>query len=407
MELTTAMVERVLRRLGLPPGDESPFDLLDASRHERHQVAMTLVCLWEREGRFVSPALRYELRLHRDLQASLAELRDELAGRVPGVGFVKGLEVASLYPSGVLREMKDLDVLVPERGDVWDVAALLIGRGWSVRAFTLLEVAGRLHVVVGVRRPAQDPQVMFPQVVEIATVAFPGTRGVAWSEFAERHDPALKNLLALLNERVEDRVWRRTLRARDVLDAAMLLEALGLQGLGVEAGKGVVEGGDGVVEAVRRHGFVREWVELTGFMAEVGLASEELAAGARTGAGRARIAALKRGLPGMGLTAAAAGWVQRGMAAERRSAGRDRVARLLDRRASPRRVLAAGLPLFGLRVDPEPAAEDLEVLERDRAAVARTPIGTFALSFTDSAERARRLAAALPASGGEAASREA
>jgi hypothetical protein len=85
------------------------------------------------------------------------------------------------------------------------------------------------------------------------------------------------------------------------------------------------------------------------------------------------------------------------MAADRPSASRRHLAQLLEQRVSPRQVLRTGLPLFGLRIDEHPAAEDLELIERDRAAVARTPIGTFALSFTDSVDRARRLAATLPA----------
>jgi hypothetical protein len=172
---------------------------------------------------------------------------------------VKGLEVASLYPQGVLREMKDLDVLVPDRADVWASAARLVERGWSIRAFSLLELAGRRHVVVGLRRPAQDLQVMFPQVVEITTIAFPATRPVAWSSFQERDDAPLKNLLAILNERVEDRVWRTTLRARDLVDAIMLLEALG------------PAAEPRVCEAVERHGFGREWAELTTFLARLRL----------------------------------------------------------------------------------------------------------------------------------------
>jgi hypothetical protein len=384
MELTTALVHRVLRALGLPARNEFPFELLDATRQGRHQIAMTLVSLWEREGRFVSPALLYELRLHRDLQTSLRAVRDEQSSHVPRSGFVKGIEVASLYPRGVLREMKDLDVLVPERTDVWVSACRLIEQGWAVRAFSLLELAGRRHVVVGLQRPAQDPQIMFPQVVEIATIAFPRTRGVAWSSFQERDDAPLKNLLALLNERVEDRVWRATLRARDLIDATILLESLGP---GTEAG---------VREAVERHGFVREWAELTAFLAKLRLLPEGFTDSDRPSTVRGRLAELRRAAHSAGPVAGAVGWVQDGMAADRPS-GRGRMARLLERRVSAQRVLRTGLPLFGLRIDEHPAAEDLELIERDRAAVARTPIGTFALSFTDSVDRARRLAATLPA----------
>jgi hypothetical protein len=384
MEFTTALVQRVLRALGLPARDEFPFELLDATRQGRHQIAMTLVSLWEREGRFVSPALLYELRLHRDLQTSMREVRNEQSSHVPRSGFVKGLEVASLYPQGVLREMKDLDVLVPDRADVWISAGRLIKQGWSIRAFSLLELAGRRHVVVGLQRPAQDPQIMFPQVVEIATIAFPGTRGVAWSSFHERDDAPLKNLLALLNERVEDRVWRTTLRARDLIDATILLEALGP---GAEAG---------VCEAVERHGFGREWVELTRFLAGLRLLPDGFTDCGRPWTVPGRLATLRRAAHTAGPVAGAVGWVQNGMAADRPS-GRGRMARLLERRVSARRVLRTGLPLFGLRIDERPVAEDLELIERDRAALARTPIGTFALSFTDSVDRARRLAATLPA----------
>lgn len=390
MELTTAQIQRVLRALGLPAGDESPFHLLDATRRGRHQVAMTLVSLWERQGRFVSPALLYELRLHRDLHSSLRELRDEQRGHIPRSGFVKGLEVASLYPPGVLREMKDLDVLVPDRADVWDSAARLIGQGWSIRAFTLLELAGQRHVVVGLLRPAQDPQVMFPQVIEIATITFPGTRPVAWSTFQERDDAPLKNLLALLNEQVEDRAWRTTFRARDLIDAIMLLEALG-------------PGAQGKVwKAVQRHGFGQEWAELTTFLARLRLLPDGFTAGARPGTVHGRLAALRRAAHNANPVTGAVGWVQDGMAADLPSANRQRVARLLERQVSPTRVLRTGLPLFGLRIDEHPAAEDLELVERDRAAVARTPVGTFALSFTDSIEPARRLAATLPRPGVDA-----
>jgi hypothetical protein len=384
MELTTDLVLRVLRSLGLPSGEDCPFALLDATRQGRHQVAMTLAGLWEREGRFVSPALRYELRLHRDLQATLRQVRDEQLRHVPRSGFVKGLEVAALYPQGVPREMKDLDVLVPDRADVWCSAARLIGQAWSVRAFSLLELAGRRHVVVGLWRPARDPQVMFPQVVEIATIAFPGTRGVAWSALPERDDPPLKNLVALLNERVEDRAWRPTLRARDLIDGLVLLRALGP---GAQAR---------VWESVRRHGFEREWAELATRLARLRLLPDGFAA---TGPGvvRGRLAALRRGAHAAGPVAAAVGWVQDGMVADRRSTSRRHVARLLDRRVAPLRVLRTGLPLYGLLVDGRPAAQDLELIERDGAAVARTPIGTFALSFTDSVDRAGRLAAALVA----------
>jgi hypothetical protein len=385
MELTTAVIQRVLRALGLPSGYESPFDLLDATRQGRHQVAMTLVSLWEQQGRFVSPALRYELRLHRDLQTSLREVRDEQRSHVPRSGFVKGLEIASLYPQGVLREMKDLDVLVPHRADVWVSAARLLKQGWSIRAFSLLELAGRGHVVVGLQRPAQDPQIMFPQVVEIATIAFPGTRPVAWSSFQERDDAPLKNLLAMLNERVEDRVWRTTPRARDLIDAIMLLQALGPAAQ------------PKVWAAVQRHGFGREWAELTTFLARLRLLPEGFTADAGPVTVHRRLAALRRAAHNAAPVTGAVGWLQNGMVADRTSASRRRVARLLEQRVSPRRVLRTGLPLFGLRIDEHPAAEDLELIERDRAAVARTPIGTFALSFTDSVDRARRLAATLPA----------
>jgi len=208
---------------------------------------------------------------------------------------------------------------------------------------------------------------------------------VPWSSFDERGDAPLKNLLALLNEQVEDRVWRTTLRARDVIDAVLLLEALGP---GAQAR---------VEEAVERHGFDREWTDLTTVLAGLELLPEGFTAAARPGTIHGGLAGLRRTAHRAGPVASAVGWVQDGMATDRLNASRGRMARLLEQRVSAQRVLRTGLPLFGLRIDEHPAAEDLELIERDRTAVARTPIGTFALSFTDSVDRARRLAATLPA----------
>ena len=144
---------------------------------------------------------------------------------------------------------------------------------------------------------------MSPQVVEIASIAFPGTRGVAWSSFDERDDAPLKNLLALLNELVEDRVWRTTFRARDLIDATrMLLEALEALGPGAEAG---------VWEAVERHGLGREWAELTTFLAGLRLLPEGFTDCGRPWTVRGRLASWCAA-HSAGPVAGAVGWVQDG-----------------------------------------------------------------------------------------------
>jgi Uncharacterised nucleotidyltransferase len=389
MELSSRLVERILARLGVT-GRGSAFHLLDAARTGGHQVRMTLVALWEREGAFVSPALLYELRLRWDLQATLTDVRDRLTEAMPGVGFLKGLEVAELYPEGVLREMTDLDVLVPDRATLWAALAWMAGEGWSVADLSVLEVAGRRHLVVGVARPARDPQVLPPQSVELSTIPFAGARGaIPPSEWLpERDRPLLKNLVALMNELAENRLAIPTPRARDVLDGAVLLEAL--RGQEPDA-----------FEAVRRHGFEFEWFELADLLRAFDLLPDGFGAApfARPPRPRSREASarLRRLRSPAG---AAAGWYQRAMAAERRSSLQARAGRLLERAVSPSAVLAAGLPLFGIQVDPRPSAPDLELDERGTLATARTPVGTFALTFTDSVDRGRfERAGLIPATG--------
>jgi hypothetical protein len=389
MELSSALVQRILARLGVS-GRGSPHRLLDAARQGAHQVRMTLVGLWEREGAFVSPALAYELRLLGDLHATLRDVRDRLAAAVPGTGFLKGLEVADLYPEGILREMSDLDALVPDRAALWTALAWLGEEGWSVADLSVLQVQGRRHMVVGVARPARDPQVLPPQSIELSTIPFAGARGaIPPSErLPERDRPLLKNLVALMNELAENRLALPTPRARDVLDGGFLLEAL----------RGEPEA---AFEAVRGHGFEFEWFELADLLGEFGLLPEAFRAPpfarpARPASSRvaARLGRLRRP------AGAAVGWYQRAVASERRLPLRDRAGRLLERAVRPGAVLEAGLPLFGLQLDARPSAPDLELDERGTVATARTPVGTFALTFTDSVDRARLVRAGLiPAAG--------
>ena len=91
MELTSALIQRAPYVAQTPRPGRVPIRTARRARQGRHQIAMTLVSLWEREGRFVSPALLYELRLHRDLQTSLREVRDQQSSQVPRSGSLRAL----------------------------------------------------------------------------------------------------------------------------------------------------------------------------------------------------------------------------------------------------------------------------------------------------------------------------
>lgn len=87
-------------------------------------------------------AVRARERLVR-LQDVLTGLRDEALALAPSGYEVKGSTVAAHYPAGIARLHSDLDLVVPDAGELFGLAGALTAGGWRLRAFrTWLDRAG-------------------------------------------------------------------------------------------------------------------------------------------------------------------------------------------------------------------------------------------------------------------------
>lgn len=350
---------------GLAP-EAPPATVVAFARADGRKMLPTLLSAWRTEGRAFSSPLEVELDLHARRRETYERLADELLAIAP-VKMLRGLGIARLYPPGLVRQLNDLDCLLPTNAELWAVARRLVATGWTVMTLTLLRVEGELCAMLRLERPAPDPFLIEPEAVELATV---GLVGDLWS-VPSRRLVGLRELgtppgdvLMLAAEGLE-----RPYHARDVLDAVLLLEALDERDLGR------------VRAELERYELWRPWLALARRLRSLDLVPrgrESLTIG-----GEPREASLRRArhvgrrLLRPGLAAVAYG--QRALTTGRGGPLGRAAQASIHRLASPDRVLAAGLPVFGLQVDGP--ATDGDEIRLDRAGallVADTPVGRFA-----------------------------
>lgn len=237
---------------------ESPAELVALARKGQPSCAATLFSAWETAGEPLGAVLRAELDAARSRIDFYRAVAARLLSEADGLTAVKGLEVAALYPAGLVRYMNDLDYVATRESDLWAAVTMLTADGWDLDTATFLMAGGRLHTMVSLRRPHED-RFQFPYGIELTSyyalgdlsgvpplLDLPGT----WRA------PAVKNLLMLLNERHE-----QPFRARDVIDAALLHDAL----RGNEH--------DALHAAVTQRGLVSEYAELRQLVSAGGLLS--------------------------------------------------------------------------------------------------------------------------------------
>jgi hypothetical protein len=334
---------------------------------------VTLLSAWqargddldEATGRELSARLE-ELAAHRLRLERYARTWESIRPVAPDAYTVKGLEIAALYPPGLVRQAGDLDVACERLEDVWRVCLLLEEQGWSVDMFTVLRVGGGTAVMVALAFPAEHPELAKPYEVEVSTLALTGN---VWRpeqrSVPHAHDaPMVKNVVALLAERVE-----RRFTTRDLLDLALLLEHLG------PGRRSVLDDG------LERSGMWPEWHEAVAELAGLDL----LPAGfdPAGSAARARSTRLRRVARGAAVLAnplrAATYWTQARLVDERDHPVADRVSRLIGERAGGERLLRSGFPLFGVPLDPDRRVPELRLERRGRHLVATSPVGSFLL----------------------------
>ncbi|MGW0801466.1 hypothetical protein [Nonomuraea sp. NPDC002799] len=216
MSAPALSAEQVVATLELITGQEmeTPGEVLHVARCEQPSLVATLLSAWESEGQRLSPALTHELAQQRGRMAFYREQWERLPDRPVSL---KGLEFADRYPGGLLRYMNDLDLWVPERDRLWTLTGWLLAQGWSMHTATFVRFGGGIEVIVSLRRLPDDPHGL-PYGIELSTLAYIGDGIGAPHRTGAPQDQVVKNLLALVYERFEQRY-----RARDLVDAAVLL----------------------------------------------------------------------------------------------------------------------------------------------------------------------------------------
>ncbi|MFF3415863.1 nucleotidyltransferase family protein [Streptomyces sp. NPDC002698] len=339
--------------------------VLRTARDGRHKLAATLLSLWAEDGEALTEAETAELRLHRERVDHYRRVWSGLRTAAPGVSLLKGMTIAGLYPPGVLRAAGDLDVVCPFHEDLWSCAQQLTATGWELAAFTVGPArtgdAVPLHLGAEFRSPAPepspDPYAVGLVTAEIATEV----RAPAWQLTRPSRSPLAVCAVALVAER-----WERPFRSRDLLDLALLLQHLDETG----------------VRQLRtdldRTGLWPEWREARRAMARLGWRPAVAPPHTRASSVRTRLLrAMRTAALWSSPVRAPALIAQSGIEGE---GGRlaELASDLAHRGFGARRLLGAGLPLFGVPLDDEPAGR-LRLDDVGRHLVARTPLGSFLL----------------------------
>src|SRR5579875_3212744 len=198
---------------------EDLAEVVEIARKAEPNFTATLYSAWRAEGLNLSPALREEVDAVSRRVEFYRTVADRLRAVVDSLTTVKGLEVAALYPPGLVRYMNDLDFITFSEADLWRAVSVLRADGWSIDTGTFTSLGGSLKVMVSMRMPAEDP-FRLAYGVELANYYTLGNQGgiPPIVRMPERWlSPPVKNTIMLLHESYE-----QPFRARDVVDAALL-----------------------------------------------------------------------------------------------------------------------------------------------------------------------------------------
>jgi hypothetical protein len=366
------------RRLLVSRGAPAAADdetLLRLARAPEHKLAVTLLSAWQAAGRTLQAAQLDELAEHRGRIARYRSTWPVVKAAAPDAHLVKGMEIASRYPPGLLREAGDLDVICPA-GQLWPAAQVLIGQGWELGALAVLNArtpagaaakAGQAgwepDVSVALYQPS-DTSIADPYEVELRTVdVATSLRLPVWRLAGLPLPPVAASVLALAAER-----WERPFRSRDIYDLAVLAGHLGAAELA------------GLRAALTVTGLWPEFRELAGLLGRSGLRPPPQLPGARLAALRARLARAARAAGRWGHPVRVLGYLVAATVDKDRGKLADWLAKIVHERIGTWRLLRLGLPLFTVPLSAPPAAGDaMRLARRGPHLVAVTPAGSFLL----------------------------
>jgi hypothetical protein len=363
-------VERIVRSFAGLSDSAPPFALVEAARGTSRSLA-TLLSWWQLRGESLPGSLQAELDDQRHRQTGYTEALAGVLEVEPGVVPAKGPSVWGRYPAGLVRETADLDLWLPSAGALWRVARHLAGDGWAPDMVWAWRIAGGFHYHAVLKRPSRHAMLMARDRIELGTIAYQGDH-VRRSPRLRRWPPGAAPTVADCLLWLVEELGERPARMRDVLDLAVLVEAAGSEGL-----DRVVEESAELVASYGAHGPLRQLVTLASrHYPEAG----PLLARVRSEAGRRgpRLPWPLRRHPAVGLVSAAVALARGDDVPRPVRAGADEVLLAVQRTASLPRLLARGLPLYGMPV-PGSGTGDGVVASFDGAGGCwlDTPIGRF------------------------------
>ncbi|WP_369260728.1 nucleotidyltransferase family protein [Streptomyces sp. R35] len=365
----------------LEAGPRSARDtVLRTARDGRHKLAATLLSLWAAGGEELTDDQTAELRLAQERIERYQQVWERLQEHAPDAFLLKGMTIAALYPPGVLRSAGDLDVICPRHADLWACARHLAATGWELEAFTVGPARPgdtvSPHLGAEFRKPAPDPS-QDPYAVGLFTAEIvTDVHGPARQLARPSRSPLAASTVALVAER-----WERPFRSRDLLDLVLLLRALDEQGV------------QQVRDDLDKAGLWPEWREAMRGIARLGWRPSVVLPHTRAAAVRARLLRWARTAVRWSSPVRAAAFAAQSGIEGRGGRLAALASDLVHRRPGARRLLAAGVPLFGVPLDTPDAPTDVqpdiplddkpvEQLRLDdvgRHLVARTPLGSFLL----------------------------
>ncbi|MFC4128083.1 nucleotidyltransferase family protein [Nocardia rhizosphaerae] len=201
--------------------DAKPFLRARVARGENGGLP-TLVSAWLAGGNRVSEPYATELQLHRERVDRYQAVLDELRDVEPRTVCLKGLSAALWYPDELVRDMADLDLVLPDVSAIWRCGRRLAESGWVPGGIRVWHVGGRMELTLVMRRPAVHPDLTYPDEVDLSTISYEGDRVT----MPPRHrvwpaDPTLTlaDCVMCLLEELRD----RRIRMRDVFDLAVFV----------------------------------------------------------------------------------------------------------------------------------------------------------------------------------------
>jgi len=369
--------DKVLDALALCAGRSAtrPDEMVELVRRAEPGLAVTLFSAWEASGADLNRALRGEVEAVRHRMEFYRSVIGQLRAKVPDLTLIKGLEVADLYPAGLVRNMTDIDVIASSESTQWDIVDILLQQGWAIDTGSAVSIDGDLRIMISMILPHKD-RYQPAYSAEIGTAYTLGNlAGIppVLSLPPPWQVPAIKNMLMLLNERYE-----QPFRARDLIDSALLHEQLGDADV------------DTLHQAVTELCLAVEYSELIGLVRAAGLATIPPLPGGSRAIANARARRLARQAD---FARRPIGWAARNLQ-RRQMLGQARRAEDLVWAAVPRwmsvaSAVQAGLVSFGLPLDGPPPEVKAAVLRHHNGTTwVDTPVARFLLTIGDEVSEA-------------------